>query len=820
MRPQRGTRSVQYRNAAVSMKSPDYLFNGFRLSAAARALHRDGEPVALPPRAFACLLLLVGQRERAVGREELVRALWRHGAASDVQLGQLILQCRRALGDDGQSQKVIRTVAGFGYQWVAPTRLDPDSAAAADAPPARNADIPPPDSATISAPPLPAAATAGSDLAAADTDAATIPNNASPWRPVIVRKRLLSIIAVAVLAISAGALLYTRRSAPTAIDTRVIVLPLATTTGEDSWLRLGGMDLIAERLRRSGLVVQPSEQTVGLLNHLTPQQPAGEDAELLQALRRSAPGAVLVKARLDRRNDQWLAAADAQRGDTPAVHAEFAHATPTGALRGAADRLAAALGHMPPAADAATDDSGETRQRVQAALLANEPDAARAILLADPRQAQDQPRLRLQLAEIDIRAGRLDEARGTLDALLAAPGGDALLRAQLLAARGMIAVRSGQYAEAGRHFDEGITLIGDGGDNTLAGRLHNGRAVSRTSLENYAGALLDYGIARERFQRGGDEGGVARVDGNIGAMELLRAHPAQAEPYLVAAIQRFEALGLVQERLGQLQLLFTARRALLRNRAAWEAMDASWAGRARVPSQYSRLSMRLYRVEQLLQQGRHNEAAGLLDEPANDSRPADVAETERIHLLRAELEWRRGQPAAALRELAGVPLDPLPSADSDLIRADIELLRARIEREQQHSSPQTDTAAAATPPNARSPLRGAALANRLWAAGRFDAAAQAFAAAFSLAQSQGMPLSQVRVADDYVAFLIARGNSANAAVIANQVALWAADDYDAALIQLRIAHAQGRRDAWQAALDTARGLAGERVLPRALLTAP
>jgi hypothetical protein len=85
---------------------------------------------------------------------------------------------------------------------------------------------------------------------------------------------------------------------------------------------------------------------------------------------------------------------------------------------------------------------------------------------------------------------------------------------------------------------------------------------------------------------------VARVDGNIGAMELLRAHPAQAEPYLVAAIARFEALGLVQERIGE-----------------------------------------------------------LLDDPANDGPPADVAENERIRLLRAELAWRRGDGDGALAVL-------------------------------------------------------------------------------------------------------------------------------------------------------------------------
>jgi tetratricopeptide (TPR) repeat protein len=465
---------------------------------------------------------------------------------------------------------------------------------------------------------------------------------------------------------------------------------------------------------------------------------------------------------------------------------------------------------------------GETLQRAQAALLANEPVSARSILLGDARLARDTPRLRQQLAEVDIRAGRLDDARRALEELLAATTTDRVLRAQLLAARGLVAVRSGEYAEAGRWFGEGVELLGDAPEPQLRGRLHNGRAVSRTSLEDYPAALLDYGIARDAFQRAGDEGGVARVDGNIGAMELLRAHPAQAEPYLVAAIARFEALGLVQERIGELQLLFEARRAQLEDARAWEAMDASWAQRARVPSRYSRLSMRLYRVEQLLQQGRHNEAGELLDDPANDGPPADVAENERIRLLRAELAWRRGDGDGALAELAPVPAGALASADSDLIRADVELLRARIERSlgRTRATAGAPEPPAETPANARTPMRLLAASNRAWAERRDDDAARAFAAAFALAQAQGVPLAMLRVAQDYVDYLLAHGRVDEAAVVANQVALWADRDYDAALVQLAVARAQGRREAWQAALDSARRLAGERVIPRALGVPP
>ncbi|MBA8887418.1 DNA-binding winged helix-turn-helix (wHTH) protein [Dokdonella fugitiva] len=765
-----------------------YHFGAFTLDASTRELRKDGTRIALPSRAFTCLLMLVERRERAVDRDELIRALWRHGAATDVQLGQLVVQCRRALDDDGQTQWAIRTVAGFGYQWVAPT-------AAVE---------------VASAPPAPAPPR--------DRDAAVAPP--PPVREPRRARRVGLALMFAILLAATAAWLWHRSGEQARGDAsiaRVVVLPLATGDGDDRWLRLGGMDLVADRLRRSGLVVQPSELTVGQLRAL------GEgDGDAAASLRRIAPTATLVEGEVRQRDGRWFARVRATReGDAPPLSVACDDAGAIAAVRGAADRLAAALGRMP--ADAADADSvGETLQRAQAALLANEPDTARSILLGDARLAHDTPRLRQQLAEVDIRAGRLDEARRTLEELLPATTTDRVFRAQLLAARGLIAVRSGEYADAGHWFGEGIDLLGDAPEPQLRGRLHNGRAVSRTSLEDYPAALLDYGIARDAFQRAGDEGGVARVDGNIGAMELLRAHPAQAEPYLTAAIARFEALGLVQERIGELQLLFEARRAQLDDARAWEAMDASWAQRARVPSRYSRLSMRLYRTEQLLQQGRHNEAGALLDDPANDGRPADAAENERIRLLRAELAWRRGDGDGALAELAPVPAGALASADSDLIRADVELLRARIERATGHAraSPGAADPGGDRPANARTPIRLLAAANRAWAERRDDEAAHAFAAAFALAQAQGVPLTILRVAQDYVDHLLARGRVAEAAVIANQVALWADHDYDAALVQLALARAQGRREAWQAALDATRRLAGERAIPRVLGVPP
>ncbi|HEY0179900.1 MAG TPA: winged helix-turn-helix domain-containing protein [Dokdonella sp.] len=101
------------------MPSRIYRFGDFTLSAAARELRRGDVPVRLSPRAFDCLAYLVEHRERAVGKDELVAAIWRRPNVSDTQLGQTVLRARRAVGDDGQVQHVIRTVSRYGYRWIA-----------------------------------------------------------------------------------------------------------------------------------------------------------------------------------------------------------------------------------------------------------------------------------------------------------------------------------------------------------------------------------------------------------------------------------------------------------------------------------------------------------------------------------------------------------------------------------------------------------------------------------------------------------------------------------------------------------------------------
>ncbi len=86
-------------------------------------LRRNGVPVALEPQAFDVLAYLASHRDRLVGKDELLDAVWGGRFVTESALTSRIKQVRRAVGDDGRAQEVIRTVHGRGYRFVPPVTV-------------------------------------------------------------------------------------------------------------------------------------------------------------------------------------------------------------------------------------------------------------------------------------------------------------------------------------------------------------------------------------------------------------------------------------------------------------------------------------------------------------------------------------------------------------------------------------------------------------------------------------------------------------------------------------------------------------------------
>ena len=82
-------------------------------------LRRGGAVEHVEPQVFDVLLYLIRHRDRVVTKTELLDNVWGDRFVSESALASRLKSARRAVGDDGAAQRVIRTVFGRGYQFVA-----------------------------------------------------------------------------------------------------------------------------------------------------------------------------------------------------------------------------------------------------------------------------------------------------------------------------------------------------------------------------------------------------------------------------------------------------------------------------------------------------------------------------------------------------------------------------------------------------------------------------------------------------------------------------------------------------------------------------
>jgi len=92
----------------------------FTLDLESRQLRRSGKEIALGPKAFALLELLVTRRPRARARAQIRDHLWPGTFVSESNLNTLVTEIRSALRDDAKAPAFIRTVRGFGYAFCGP----------------------------------------------------------------------------------------------------------------------------------------------------------------------------------------------------------------------------------------------------------------------------------------------------------------------------------------------------------------------------------------------------------------------------------------------------------------------------------------------------------------------------------------------------------------------------------------------------------------------------------------------------------------------------------------------------------------------------
>ena len=91
-----------------------FLFAGHILDTDRRELRRGSKLIAIEPQVFDLLTYLVENRERVVTKDDLIASVWGGRIVSDPTLTSRINAARKALGDSGEDQMLIRTVARKG----------------------------------------------------------------------------------------------------------------------------------------------------------------------------------------------------------------------------------------------------------------------------------------------------------------------------------------------------------------------------------------------------------------------------------------------------------------------------------------------------------------------------------------------------------------------------------------------------------------------------------------------------------------------------------------------------------------------------------
>lgn len=231
-----------------------YQFEQFQMDVANRLLLRNGETVAVAPKVFDLLLLLVERSGDVLEKDELMKLLWPDTFVEDNNLTVSMSALRKALGDGKEGVKFIETIPRRGYRFVAQVRKTNEFLA----PATNNAE-------SFSA--LALVEPAGTESFSTDfapeiepltTAAPQIGSSRQPQA----RNNFLAVGGLLLMALVAGAFWWGRQPATGSGEIRSIaVLPLKSFSVEagDELFNLGMADALITRLSNTGrIVVRPT----------------------------------------------------------------------------------------------------------------------------------------------------------------------------------------------------------------------------------------------------------------------------------------------------------------------------------------------------------------------------------------------------------------------------------------------------------------------------------------------------------------------------------------------------------------------------------
>lgn len=105
-----------------------YRFEDLALDTDRRELHRGADLVPIEPQAFDLLELLIRNRARVVSKSDLIEAIWAGRVVSEAALTTCVNAVRRAIGDSGGAQRLIKTLPRKGIRFIGSVWEEPRSA--------------------------------------------------------------------------------------------------------------------------------------------------------------------------------------------------------------------------------------------------------------------------------------------------------------------------------------------------------------------------------------------------------------------------------------------------------------------------------------------------------------------------------------------------------------------------------------------------------------------------------------------------------------------------------------------------------------------
>lgn len=824
-----------------------YLFGEFELNPATRELLRNGQRVALRPRSLECLIYLIEHRDRAVGRDELISAVWGKVDAGDTVVAQTLLRARKALADSGSRQGTIRTLPRFGYRWVAPIR---EVAAASDtdvgawrvetehgygaevvSPTAGDveeyaaaisvidADTPQGDGeraycAETVADTGPAIDRAGEDAATeavAASGGGIVAAMRGPQRSRrFFRIGLLAAIALLV-AIGVGLLLQRRfaeeRTPQALANDTVLVMPVSVIPmdSENAWVRLGAMDYMAARLHGSGVNVLPSEQALRLDSAVEGDAPAVARKKLL-----ALSGARWVALpEMRRQGGAWsvhLRVFDADRERTLDGHGETALV----AAAAAADAWLRQLGEQGKAGPR-PGPLAERLQRIDAEILAGRLTEARRLVRSSSPSERGDARFLLREGKLEFRAANFDAAFQRFQgALERAPATDMETRIAAMMGLGSVERARNDLQAAELRYTQALALLEtlpvDRVNSRMLGIAYQGRGISRAQLGDLEAGVSDMGQARVWLQRSGDQITLGGIGHNLGKVAALRGDYLQAVREFDRSIDTFERFRVFDYLANSLREKADVQLALARPAEAAATI-------ARADPLLPKLEDDGLAAEILMTKARIQIALGRLrDAEATlaDGRARGVPDTDPALLeLRLRLRSARGESAQA-RQLAAAGVTTAGAAGGLLLAAvqaalrgrDVPLAKAWLAGASAQGKQAAGDAAALA-------LAGA-LIDR--ADGAPSAALAKAEQAALLAGARASPDSEIQTGVLRAMVLLDTHQYAAASAIMGELEKYSESDYRVAWVMSRLYQALGDAQTAAAARGRAKALAGERAI--------